>query len=96
MKKVIKLNEKDIEKLVTKIIKEDNIDCPRGGLMFGNMPEIIDGVINRIKEHGDSYIEALNDLNNSYPVTKYKKINTPKEVIHPEGVKVSKTVYPNQ
>jgi hypothetical protein len=32
-----------------------------------------DDVISRIGEYGDEYVDALNQLNSQYPVTKYKR-----------------------
>jgi len=162
MKKVIRLNENDIENLVKKIIKDNTItehmdnyidlefdklikklekgaskdkmgrieklrakydsltgidskknlvekirtaleggkltenERPRGGMMYGDKAEIIDEVINRIGQYGEDYIKSLNDLNSSFPVTKYKKIESPKNITVPQGVKVQSTVYPNR
>ena len=71
MKKVIRLNENDIEGLVKKILKEN--EFPRGGTVYGGKAEIIDEVINRLNEYGDEYLEQLEQLNSGFPVTKYKK-----------------------
>lgn len=93
MKKVIRLTENDIEGLVKKILKES----PRGGgMMYGNLAEIIDEVINRVNEYGDEYIEQLETLNSGFPVTKYKKIEPPtkRDFELPPNVKVRSTVYP--
>ena len=51
MKKVIRLTENDIEGLVKKILKES--ESPIGGMMYGNLAEIVDEVINRVNEYGD-------------------------------------------
>jgi len=162
VKKVIRLNENDIENLVKKIIKGDTItehmdnyidlefdklikelekgaskgkmgrieklrakynsltgvdskknliekiktamdagkltenERPRGGMMFGPKAEIVDEVVNRIGQYGEEYIQALNDLNSSFPVTKYKKIEPSRSVEVPKGVKVQSTVYPTR
>lgn len=92
MKKVIRLNENDIELLVKKIIKENEL--PRGGTLYGGKAEIVDEVINRLNEYGDEYLEQLEQLNSGFPVTKYKKIEPERNVVHPPGVKVKSTVYP--
>lgn len=94
MKKIVKLNEDDIEELVKKILKESKY--PRGGIVYGDLSEIIDEVINRIKEYGDEYFKQLETLNSRFPVTKYKRIEPPtkKEFELPPGVKVKSTVYP--
>jgi len=162
MKKVIRLNENDIENLVKKIIKDTTItehvdnyidlefekiirelgrgaskskmdiidklkskydllmtvdgkknliekikvameeskltenERPRGGMMFGDKAEIIDGVINRIGQYGDEYIESLEGLNSAFPVTKYKKIEPSRNIEVPKGVKIQSTVYPTR
>ncbi len=94
MKKVIRLNENDIEGLVKKILKEN--EFPRGGTVYGGKAEIIDEVINRLNEYGDEYLEQLEQLNSGFPVTKYKKIEPPtkRDFELPPGVKVKSTVYP--
>jgi hypothetical protein len=94
MKKVIRLNENDIENLVKKILKEN--ERPRGGALYGGRSEIVDEVVNRIGEYGDDYIYELEQLNSRFPSTKYKKINPPKTVELPKGIKVKSTVYPNR
>lgn len=92
MKKVIRLTENDIEGLVKKILKES----PSGGMVYGNLDEIVDEVINRVNEYGDEYIEQLETLNSGFPVTKYKKIEPPtkRDFALPPNVKVRSTVYP--
>ena len=91
MKKVIRLNENDIENLVKKILKEER---PRGGMLYGGKSEIVDEVINRIGEYGQEYISALEELNNKFPSTKYRTISSPINIQIPKGVKVQSTVYP--
>jgi len=94
MKKIVRLNENDIEGLVKKILKEN--EFPRGGTVYGGKAEIIDEVINRLNEYGDEYLEQLEQLNSGFPVTKYKKIEPPtkRDFELPKGVKVKSTVYP--
>ena len=94
MKKVVRLNENDIEGLVKKILKES--EFPRGGAVYGGLAEIVDEVINRINEYGDEYIEQLETLNGGFPVTKYKRVEPPtkRDFELPPGVKVKSTVYP--
>ena len=92
MKKVIRLNENDIENLVKKILKEE--ERPRGGTLYGGKSEIVDEVINRIGEYGQEYISALGELNNKFPSTKYRTISSPINIQIPKGVKVQSTVYP--
>jgi hypothetical protein len=94
MKKVIRLNEKDVERLVEKILKEN--ERPRGGALYGGKSEIIDDVINRIGEYGEEYLHELTELNNRFPSTKYTKISPPTSVELPKGIKLKSTVYPNR
>jgi len=94
MAKVIRLNENDIEKLVKKIIKEE--DRPRGGMLYGGKAEIVNEVINRIGEYGEEYTYELEQLNSRFPSTKYRNIQPPTNIEHQKGVKVQSTVYPNR
>jgi hypothetical protein len=94
MKKVIRLNENDIENLVKRIIKEE--DRPRGGMMYGNKTDIVDEVINRIGQYGEEYTYELEQLNSRFPSTKYKRVNSPTNIELPKGVKVQSTVHPNR
>jgi hypothetical protein len=97
MKKVIRLNENDIENLVKKILKEENDDIrPRGGMMYGDKADVVDEVINRIGQYGEKYTFELEQLNNRFPSTKYKRISSPTNVVLPKGVKVQSTVHPNR
>jgi len=93
MKKVVRLNENDIENLVKKILKEED-DRPRGGMLYGGKAEIVDEVVNRIGEYGEEYIHELTKLNNKFPSTKYRTISSPTNIQIPKGVKVQSTVYP--
>jgi hypothetical protein len=93
MKKVIRLNENDIENLVKKILKEDR---PRGGMLYGGKSEIVDEVINRVGEYGEEYTSELEQLNNRFPSTKYRRISSPTNIVLPKGVKVQSTVHPNR
>jgi hypothetical protein len=92
MKKVIRLNENDIENLVKKILKEE--ERPRGGMLYGGKSEIVDEVVNRIGQYGEDYIQELIGLNNKFPSTKYRTISSPTNIQIPKGVKVQSTVYP--
>lgn len=93
MAKVIRLNENDIEKLVKKIIKEDR---PRGGMMYGDKADIVDEVINRVGEYGEEYTSELEQLNNRFPSTKYRRISSPTNIVLPKGVRVQSTVHPDR
>ena len=92
--KVVKLNEKDIVNLVKKILKEE--ERPRGGTLFGDKTEIVNGVINRLGQYGEEYVRALNELNDSFPDTKYKTVAPVRDVKLPTGVKVQSTTYPTK
>lgn len=83
-----KLNESDIDRIVSKVIKE-NIDRDK-------ILEIVDDVINRLKEHGMKYYIDLNKLNYNYPTEKYKRLSPVKrrDVELPKGVKVQSSYFP--
>jgi len=92
MKKVVRLNEKDIESLVKKIIKED--ERPRGSAMYSKYSDVTQGVIDRVREYGEEYIESINELNSEFPVTKSKNVEPIRNVNLPAGVRVGSTTYP--
>lgn len=69
-------------------------EFPRGGIVYGDMTELVDDVINRIKEYGEEYIEQLQTLNSGFPSTKYKRVEPERNIVHSPGVKVRSTVYP--
>jgi hypothetical protein len=83
-----RLTESDINRIVKKVINED--------IEKEKMMEIIDDVVNRLKEHGMKYYRELNKLNFNYPTEKYKRIEPLKrgDVELPKGVRVSKSVFP--
>lgn len=93
MKKVIKLTESDIEKIVKRVISEDNDFSPSPS----KRAELVDDVINRINEHGMKYIMELKRLNSEYPVEKYKRQESPRrrDFELPKGVKISKSSFPD-
>ena len=61
-----RLNESDINRIVKKIVSED--------INREKMMEIVDDVVNRLKEHGMKYYYDLNELNFQYPTEKYKRM----------------------
>ena len=85
-----KLNESDINRIVKKIINED--------IEREKMLEIVDDVVNRLKEHGMKYYRELNSLNFKYPTEKYKRLAPPKrgDFELPKGVKVSRSTFPDE
>jgi hypothetical protein len=79
MKKVVRLNEKDIEKLVKKIIKEEksiNEIGYKGGMTFGPFRDIVDSVTDRYRLYRDDYWKALDEFNKQWPLDE-KKLRTP-------------------
>jgi hypothetical protein len=84
------LTEKDINRIAKRVINEQS------DFSTFEMKELLDDVINRIKEHGTKYILQLNKLNFNFPVEKYKRQPLLKrgDVEPPKGVKISKSVFP--
>ena len=85
-----RLNETDFNRIVKKIISED-IDRTK-------MLEIVDDVINRLKEHGMEYYRELDSLNFKYPTERYKKPKLLKrgDIELPKGVRVSRSAFPDE
>ena len=85
-----RLNESDINRIVKKIINED-VDREK-------MMEIVDDVVNRLKEHGMKYYLELNKLNFQYPTEKYKRMAPPKrgEIEPRPGLRISRSVFPDE
>jgi hypothetical protein len=83
-----RLNESDIKRIISKVINED-VDRER-------MMEIVDDVVNRLKEHGMKYYLELNKLNHQYPTEKYKRLAPVKrkDVNLPKGVRVQSSYFP--
>ena len=84
------LTETDITRIVKKIINEN--------VSKYKMVEIIDDVANRLREHGMKYYYELNKLNHQYPTERYKRLKSPSrdEFELPKGVRVSKSVFPDE
>jgi hypothetical protein len=89
-----KINNLDINRIVKKIIKEDNEMIY--GISYNKQTELVDDVIMRIKEYGEEYMNELNALNFNYPTKKYKRVERPnKDTIQlPKGVRVQSSVFP--
>jgi polyhydroxyalkanoate synthesis regulator phasin len=87
-----KITESDINKLVNKIVNENFVT----GISSSESTELVDDVINRIKEHGTDYILKLNELNYEFPVSKYKRQERIKRTDFelPKGVKVKSSFFP--
>lgn len=95
-KNVIKLTESDLIRIVKRVINEDMEDTElRFGVAYNKQTELVDDVINRIKEYGDEYISVLNQLNLDFPTKKYKKLDRPRRSTFelPKGVKVQSSVF---
>ena len=91
-----RLKESDIDRIVKKVINEDNDFVT--GPAFSETTELVDDVINRIKEHGAKYIMQLNKLNFQFPVERTRRQQTPRrgEFELPKGVKVSRSTFPDE
>ena len=89
-----RLTERDINRIVKRIVNEDNDFVT--GVAASKRTELVDDVINRINEHGMRYIIELNKLNSDFPVEKYKRQDRPRgsDFELPKGVKVSKSIFP--
>ena len=89
-----RLTERDISRIVKRIVNEDNDFVT--GVAASKRTELVDDVINRINEHGMKYIIEINKLNSDFPVEKYKRQDRPRrsDFELPKGVKVSKSIFP--
>ena len=89
-----RLTERDINRIVKNVINEDNDFVT--GVAASERTELVDDVINRINEHGMEYIIELNKLNHQFPVEKYKRQSRTRRTDFelPKGVKVSKSIFP--
>ena len=85
-----RLTESDIDRITKKIINE-SIDKDK-------MMEIVDDVVNRLKEHGMDYYRELNELNFKFPTEKYKRISPPKrgDIKPKPGLKISRSAFPDE
>ena len=92
----MRLTENDIQRIVKRVIEEDNDFVT--GPAFSETTELVDDVINRIKEHGAKYIIQLNKLNFQFPVERTRRQQTPKRSNFelPKGVKVSRSTFPDE
>ena len=90
---MIKITESDINRIIKKVIKES--DDFVTGISASERTELVDDVINRINEHGSSYINALNELNFNFPVERYKRQERVRksDIVLPKGVRVQSTYY---
>jgi hypothetical protein len=92
-----RITESDINRLVNRIVNEDMEDTDlRFGVGYNKQTELVDDVINRIKEHGKEYIRELNKLNMEFPVEKYKRVpRTTRDTFElPKGVRVQSSIFP--
>jgi vacuolar-type H+-ATPase catalytic subunit A/Vma1 len=92
-----RITESEIKRITNLVINESNYDLEMvHGVSYNKQTELIDDVINRIKEHGNEYMMELSKLNYKFPVEKYKRIErqTPETFELPKGVRVKSTVFP--
>ncbi len=85
---VITLTESDLKKIVNTITEGEWST----GLSASDRAFIIQGVIDRINEHGLPYIMDLKNLNSNYTVEKYRTPERKHEL--PPNVRVQKSIYP--
>lgn len=91
-----RITESDINRIVFKVVNENNYDREMiHGISYNKTTELVDDVIMRIKEHGDDYIRELNKLNFNYPTQKYKRVERPRRDNFelPKGVRVQSSVF---
>ena len=95
MKKIIKLTEKDLTNIVKRVIKEDEDFVT--GIAASGKAEIVQEVIDRIREHGFEYIQALKELNSNYEITRSRNQEriSRRDFELPKGVRVSKSTFPD-
>lgn len=90
-----RITEKDIRRIVKNVINES--DDFVTGISASERTELVDDVINRINEHGKSYMMALNKLNMDFPTEKYKRQERVKrsDFELPKGVRVKSSHFPD-
>ena len=91
-----RITESDINRIVNLVVNEDMEDKElRFGVAYNKQTELVDDVINRIKEYGEEYTRALNKLNFDYPTQKYKRVERPRRDNFqlPKGVRVQSSVF---
>ena len=88
-----RITESDINRIIQKVMKEDKTFVT--GISASERTELVDDVINRINEHGDRYINALNKLNFDFPVERYRRQERIRksDVVLPKGVRVQSSVF---
>jgi hypothetical protein len=95
MKKVIRLTEKDLTNIVKRVISEGDDDFVTG-VAASKKAEIVQDVIDRIREHGSEYIQDLTDFNSNYEIKRSRNQErmTRRDFELPKGVRVSKSTFP--
>lgn len=88
-----RITESDISRIVDRVVNEDKE--MRFGVAYNKQTELVDDVINRIKEYGEEYTRALNKLNFDFPTEKYKRVERPRRDNFelPKGVRVQSSVF---
>ena len=91
-----RITESDINRIVNRVVNEDMEDKElRFGVAYNKQTELVDDVINRIKEYGEEYTRALNKFNFDFPTEKYKRVERPRRDNFelPKGVRVQSSVF---
>ena len=88
MRKNKYITEDQLVNLIKNKVNESNY-------MYSNMEkaELIQDVMDRVLEHGEDYIQALNALNSAFKSQKYKKLQSGMGEL-PKGVRVQSTYKP--
>lgn len=97
MRRTIRLTERDLSKLIKRIIQESDDDFTVG-ISRSRKTELVDDVINRLVEFGKEYESKLREFNNDFKVTKIKRIERPRsmdDIDLPKGVKIRSTSFPD-
>jgi hypothetical protein len=93
---VVTLTESDLTRIVQRVVKEENDFVT--GIAASEKAEIVQEVIDRIREYGFEYIQSLRDFNTSYEIRISKnqeRINR-RDFVVPKGVKISKSTFPDE
>jgi len=97
MKRIINLTERDLTKIIKRVIKEDSEENDFvTGISPSKKAEVVQEVIDRIREHGSEYIQALMDFNSNYEIKKSRNQEriSRRDFELPKGVRVSRSTFP--
>jgi hypothetical protein len=92
----IRLTENELVKLIKKVIKEDEDEFVTG-VSASKRAELVDDVINRLREFGKRYEIELNKLNSKYNPEKVKRIRprSMDDLDLPKNIRISKSTFPD-